>query len=106
MKPLLDEQTRALFQVGFIRPIDFFASGSIIATVITTFFWWAFGTPTWQNLVMVMLGVLLVLAVWIAILVYRCCYHVIMARSEINTMPEAAAKLAVSYQIGVRTPPS
>jgi F0F1-type ATP synthase assembly protein I len=105
MKPLLDEQTRALIQVGFIRPIDFVASGTIIGTAITTFFWWFFGSPTWQHLVLVMLGLLLVLAGWIVILVYRCCYHVVMARSEINTMPEAAAKLAVSYQLGVRTPP-
>lgn len=104
MKPLLDEQTRALFQVGFIRPVDFVALGTILATTITTFFWWAFGTPTWQNVVLVLLGVALVFQAWIVILVYRACYHVIMARSEINTMPEAAAKLAVSYQIGVRTP--
>jgi hypothetical protein len=105
MKPLLDEQTRALFQVGFIKPVDFVALGTILVTGTTTFFWWCFGSPTWQNIVSVVLLVLLVMATWMIILIYRCCYHVIMARSEINTMPEAAAKLAISYQIGVRTPP-
>jgi hypothetical protein len=103
MKPLLDEQTRALFQVGFIRPMDFVAVGTILSTLVTTFFWATFGHPTWQNVVLVALGLLLVTAWWAIILVYRCCYHVIMARSEINTMPDAAAKLAVSYQIGAKT---
>lgn len=105
MKPLLDDQTKALFQVGFIRPVDFVLAGSLLVTAITTFFWWFFGSPTWQHLVVVLLGTLHVLGLWIVILVYRSIFHVVMARSEINTMPDAAAKLAVSYQIGVRSQP-
>ena len=104
MKPLLDDQTRALFQVGFVRPVDFVLAGALLATAVTAFFWWFFGSPTWQHLVLVLLGTLHVLGVWIVILAYRGIYHTVMARSEINTMPEAAAKLAVSYQMGVRTP--
>lgn len=104
MKPLLDEQTKALIQVGFFKPIDMAAVLVLACSAVTVFFWWAFGAPTWQQLVLILLGAILFVAIWLVILVYRCCFHVIMARSEINTMPEAAAKLAVSYQLGVRTP--
>ena len=96
---LLDEQTRSLIQVGFIRPVDYAVTGLLSLIGVTTFFWWLFGAPTWQHLVLVYLSVITILAGWLVILVYRCCYHVIMARSEINTMPEAAAKLAVSYHL-------
>lgn len=102
MKPLFDEQTKALFQVGFIKPIDFVFALLLVAAGITSFFWAIFGTPTLRGFEAILLSAVTVTLVWLVILVYRCLFHVIQARSEINLMPDSAAKLAISYQVGGR----
>ena len=97
-KPFLDPQVRALFEVGFIRLIDFIFLLSWIAVLATaSIFWYVDGLTVPRFLTLVFLQGSIVGA-WLIVLTYRTCYHVIMARSDINTMPDAAAKLAIAYK--------
>lgn len=98
MKKLLDPQVQALWQVGFIRPIDFVLLLSWVAVLVAaTVFWWT-GKLEVMNALIFIFSEITVALLWIVTLVYRTCHHVIMSRAEINTMPEAAARLAVTYK--------
>jgi hypothetical protein len=98
MKKLLDPQVQALWQVGFIRPIDFLLCLSWMAVFVTAIvFWWTGKLEVLNALVFIFLECSIALF-WVVLLTYRTCHHVVLARADINTMPEAAARLAVTYK--------
>lgn len=101
-RPIVDDQTRALWQIGFWRPLDFVIAGVELVTLITCFFWWAFGHPTAMGALLTAIAMIGLLQVWIILLVYRCLFFIVQTRADINLMPAAAAQLAIAYQAGGR----
>lgn len=98
-KPFLDPQVKALLEVGFIKPIDALLLAMWIAVIVTAIFFWHQGTLTVDRFLILAFIQVTVVGVWAISVIYRTCFQIIMARSDINTMPEAAAKLAISYQL-------
>lgn len=97
MKPFLDPQVKALIEVGFVRAVDLLLLLCWLAIVVVFTWSWASGTLTTAQLVALIFLQTLVVGAWLVMLGYRVCYQTIMARSDINTMPEAAARLAISW---------
>ena len=97
-------QWQALRRVGWVQSSDFVFLGLLAASWVTVFFWWLFGSPTAAGLAVVAIGNLAVAQVWTISLIFRCSFFVLQMRAEINTMPAAAAKLALSFQRGSAPP--
>ena len=97
-------QWEALRRVGWFQGSDFAIVGIILASWVTCFFWWLFGSPTLAGLAVVALANLALTQIWAISLVFRCSFFVLQMRAEINTMPAAAAKLALSFQRGSAPP--
>ena len=96
--PLIDSQTKALWEVGFWKPADFAVIAIELFAVMTMGFWWVFGTPFALGILCVLVSMLILLVAWGILLIYRCMYFVVQARADINLMPATAAKLALMYQ--------
>lgn len=90
----------ALRSFGWIVPADFVFLGALVLTGITLVFWKIFGNPSALNVIAVILTAIFCILMWIVVLIYRCSYFVLLARSDINLLPEASARLAVSYLSG------
>lgn len=87
-------------KLGLFAPLDYTALFLILAAWITLGFWALFGTPTPLHLVAFGLVNVFLTQVWIIVLVYRCMVFVLDAHSEINLMPEAAARIVVGFWEG------
>jgi predicted aspartyl protease len=96
MKPLLDPQVKALLEVGFIKFIDVVFLLSWIAAIVAAIVFSRADNIT--RLLTLLFAQCAIIGAWLVVLAYRTCYQVIMARSDINTMPDAAAKLAIAYK--------
>lgn len=97
-KPFLDPQVKALLEVGFIKLIDVIFLLSWIAVLVTAIVFWYVDSVTLLRLLTLAFLQGSIVSAWLVVLAYRTCYQVIMARSDINTMPDAAAKLAIAYK--------
>lgn len=97
---LFDEQTKALWEVGFVRPIDLMYAAVMAMCAVTAMFWCIFGNPTVIALLTTAVSMLVMFQLWLILLLYRCLYFIIQTRADINLMPEQAAKLALLYQAG------
>lgn len=97
--PLIDNETKVLWKLGYIRVIDFIVILNVLGIGVVDFFWWFFGHPTTTQLLCSALCVALLLQVWTLLLVYRCARFVLDVFAEIKTMPEQAAKLAVQFRV-------
>jgi hypothetical protein len=95
--PIIDNETAALFKVGFIKPTD----GVIFAVVMLILFvstcYAIFAQPDPLKLICLILFVQFILLFWIVILTYRVSYFVLKLSGIVHTMPEQAARLAVSF---------
>lgn len=90
----LDEETKALMQLGFFKPVD------------AVFFLLIFGLMLliacgaliqWLNVAAVLVLLLccvLLAAAWIVTLLYRVCYFVLKLMAAVESMPEDSAVLA------------
>lgn len=94
-RPLLDDHSRALLEVGFLNKADFVLAGVLLLMILAAIFVWLFGTPTWATYVAMLLLAILDLLVWVVILAFRGMYFTITLKAEILTMPEHAARMAV-----------
>lgn len=97
-------QWQALRRVGWVQTSDFVFVGVLVASWVTAFFWWLFGSPTAAGLAVVAAANIVLAQLWVVSLVFRCSFFVLQMRAEINTMPAAAAKLALSFQRGSAPP--
>lgn len=98
---LIDPQTRAFFTAGLIRPIDGLFLGGFILGCITVGYWRVFGSPTAGELTVVLLASIVYFQLWLILLSLRIGVLVLMARADINLMPDVAAKLAVRQLSGL-----
>jgi len=100
-KPLLDPQSKALLQLGYMRWIDAGLAAVILMTLFTTLAWAIFGTFTLNGLAVSMLSIALEFLLWIVMLVYRCIWFLLVyVVAEIKTMPAKAARLALAFSSG------
>lgn len=98
-KPLLDPQVKALLQVGYFKLIDLIFLLSWVAVFATAIFFWCKGSWTVERFLLCTFIQGSITGIWGIILLYRNLYQVIMARSDVNMMPDAAAKLALTYTL-------
>ncbi len=84
-------------KLGLFAPHDFVTLGIIVISLVTLFFWWLFGQPTLQQVLLVMGMVIILLLVWVVILCYRILVFQLDMQADINLMPETAARIVKGY---------
>lgn len=100
MKPLFDEQTKASYLAGLYRPIDF------VFMFVFCVYWFAVGCWIWIGhpptifVILAALALMQLTLCWAIIILFRVGFIVLQCRADINLMPEAAAKVALTYQRG------
>ncbi len=93
---LIDDEVRNFFSAGLLRPIDIVFAGGFFTACVTVVYWRIFGSPSAEQLVVVLLTTIAYFQMWLLVLLLRIGVIVLRARADINMMPEAAARLAVS----------
>jgi len=101
MKPLLDPVVKAMFEAKMFRGIDFIFGLIFACGALGLANWLVFGHYEPMVLILWLIGNVMVLVIWLILLVFRVAYLVLLARSEINLMPEAAARMALAHQQGI-----
>jgi hypothetical protein len=96
---------QALRQLGFIRGFDFVMLSLLIGHLVFFGFWKFFANPSTNSLLLGAVQCLIILHVWTISLIYRCMHNVLLTRSDINLMPEEAARLVVAYHTGIAPQP-
>jgi hypothetical protein len=99
MKPFLDDQTKALFRIGFVKVIDGMLFVSLLINVAISVYDALSGKLTAPSLVQFICLQVTFSSTWLIILCYRILYQILMARADINTMPESAAKAVLSFKL-------
>jgi hypothetical protein len=94
----LDPETAALLQAGFIQTADVVFLFLVLASLIFCVGFFIFGKNKTVPEYFILLTILLQLT-WIITLCYRTCYFILKTHAAIVTLPEAAAKLAVKFQM-------
>lgn len=97
---LLDDHSRALLTAGLVKPIDVVFGGFLAVESFTVFNWWAFGQPTAEQLVVVLLATMLLCQMWTAFVVFRLGVIILKMRGDINLMPAMAAQLVQAARLG------
>jgi len=92
---LIDDETRSLFQLGFIVPIDFVFAGILVFVGFTALIWIISARPDFVYIMAILLCLHFVATIWSITLIYRACYFVLKMRAVMETMPETAAQIAV-----------
>lgn len=96
-----DEKPMTRFEaqrkLGLFAPHDFVTLGIILLSLVTLFFWWLFGEPTWVQVLLVMGAVIMLLLAWIVLLCYRILVFQLDMQADINLMPETAARIVKGY---------
>ena len=75
-------------------------SGLLVVSWVTLFFWKLFGAPTAHQLICLAIADIAITQLWIITLAYRILVFVMDLGADINLMPEAAARIAISYYEG------
>jgi hypothetical protein len=98
---LIDDKTKALWRAvwaaGWIKVDDFiflFILASVAFALPLHFFLWGIDNIT---ILYYLLVETLVSVWWLILLVFRFGLFVLQVRADINLMPEAAAKMAISF---------
>ncbi len=104
MAKLIDQNTRHLLTAGLITPIDIVLLGAFFAECITVGYWRVFGSPSAEQLVVVLLATIVYFQVWLVALMFRLGVMILRARADINLMPDAAARIAVMALQGHKQP--
>ena len=96
-KPFVDPQTKALFDVGFVKPIDFMFVGALLSIVAIGSAHWFFGALPFVGILTYALLEALIMQVWLIILVIRSMWFTVQVMADIKMMPSDAAKLALRF---------
>jgi membrane protein YdbS with pleckstrin-like domain len=99
---LTDDQVKALWRVGYVRPVDFILLLAVSFTGIVAFFWWFFGQPATVNMLCCAVTAMFLIQLWLVLLVYRAMRFVLDIIAELKLLPETAARLAL--QMATKTP--
>jgi len=95
--PAVDEQIKALRRQGYVKAVDVvivcLVFVGIVAGGITTIAQWSL-----LPLIVSGIAVIALLLFWVVILVYRCCWFVLLARAELNQQVVNAADLVKRFQ--------
>ncbi len=91
---------QALRAAGWWSGIDSTLSFLIVMVWVTGIFWKIFGDPGVLNLIALLLASLSLNVVWATIVGFRAARFVLDVRSDINLMPEAAARIAAAFITG------
>ena len=97
-KPL--SRFEAQRKLGLIAAIDFTLLGLICFLWITLGFWWLFGSPEAMKLVAFAIVNITITQAWLIVLAFRVMVFVMDLGADINLMPQAAARIAISYWEG------
>ena len=95
--PILDQETRALAQVGFFRPLDFVMLGGATFYLVTFVYWCIFTAPPAINVMVVLFFLLLWMSFWIVLLLFRACRFIVEVRAAIATLPYDSARALSTY---------
>lgn len=92
--PLIDDETKALFELGFIVPLDivFFCLECLIG--FGSLVWIIASKPDFVYILAVVMLMQLLLAVWTITVCYRSCYFTLKMRSVMEMLPIEAGKIA------------
>ena len=93
----LPSRFQAQMHFGLIAGFDFCMFGALILLSVVAACWKIFGVPDFQGYVVVLLLYVVLLLVWLIGLIYRVLVWVLDMRSEINLMPDVAARMAAAY---------
>lgn len=98
-RQLLDKQTKALIQTGYIGWSDllFLITSFLYALVLTC--WAVFGQFDPLIAALAISGLLLLVLVWVLMTLFRCMYFVIQLMADIKMLPADAAKLALKFSV-------
>ncbi len=97
-QPLTQQQ--ALRLVGWVQPVDYAILGIVSLVWITLGYWALFAEPTPLQILSCCLVAFTLVQLWMVILLFRCSHFVLMLTAYVNTMPDAAARMVVSYYSG------
>lgn len=100
MKPVIDEQVKAMAKAGLFRPVDVFFLLSIGAQLSTTAAWALFGRFDLAVLILSFAVLICQLLTWLVLLVFRLGLLNLQLRAAVELMPETAARMALLYQQG------
>jgi hypothetical protein len=99
MKPILDDQVKALWKLGFVRPIDFLLLLTWMAVLATAIYFWSTDTLTVIQALIFIFAEVTIVSLWVMIVIFRICYNVFVLRADVLGMPAAAAQLALAYRL-------
>jgi hypothetical protein len=105
MKPIIDEQIKAMFQASLIRGIDVVFMLIYLLGLAGTAGWVIFGQFNRDVLMLVLVLTGLLTQAWLVLLAFRVGFIALQCRADIKLMPEAAARMALLYQQGAPSKP-
>ena len=93
-------RAQALVEVGFWQPVDtvvcFLLGVSLLSFIVTA----SLGALTAVSALIWLVVMLLVLAAWIILVLFRTMWFVLQITAEIKMMPAAASKMVVTFLSG------
>lgn len=92
--PLIDEETKSLFQLGFIVPIDFVFLAVLVMTAFGSAIWFIAARPDFVYVVGILACCVFLTTIWLVTLAYRIMYFVLKLRAVMEILPEEAGKIA------------
>jgi len=99
--PVPDDVTLTRFQaqvkLGLFAAHDWLMLALIIFSLLALGAFAVTGQLTWIKAAVLLLCSCLFALAWLIVLVYRCLVFILDAHSDIQLMPEAAARIAVGY---------
>lgn len=105
MKPIVDEQIKAMFQASLIRGIDLVFLAVYVLGLAGTCGWLVFGQFNRDVMLLLLVLTGLLTQAWLVLLVFRVGFIALQCRADIKLMPEAAARMALLYQQGAPAKP-
>ena len=91
--PLIDERSKALFSLGWIKPSDGFFAAINVICLWAIFSWSIFGHPSVWQLLGLLIFMVLACQVWTILVLYRVALFVLEFRSDIHMLPETVATI-------------
>jgi len=103
--PIIDEETKALFSLGFMAPLDFIFFALEVVVGFGTAVWAIAAKPDFIYILAMAIFMQGMLSVWTLTVCYRACYFTLKMRAVMETMPEQAARIAFKiHAANVGTP--
>lgn len=97
---IFDPKTRALLTAGLVRPVDGFFVAILVVGALTMLYWRIFGSPTAQQMIVVLLATVAFFQLWVLLVLLRVGVMLLQVRADVNLMPEAAARIAAQIRLG------